>query len=272
MLGVNVKGYTRPCSLTVGGADLLFVGDAEDFDFTEGTPDSNGDSVGYTAIARRVVGTGATATATVNTGAVTAISVTAGGTGYKTATVTITGAGTGATATATIVGGVITAITVTAGGTGYTSAPTITITGIAATAAGGAFLFPIDSLEDSIGAEVTQANPGEGSSSWEYLITSKMSKMSQAMTNFNKKIDAASVCGHLVFVWRNNDGTIFVAGEKYVNGQQIPKFKLRQDGSKMMSGKKFTEFNGQDLSVKGTYLRAPYVFTGGIAAIEALTP
>jgi hypothetical protein len=89
------------------------------------------------------------------------------------------------------------------------------------------------------------------------------------MTNFNKKIDAASICGQLLFVWRDNDGKIFVAGEKYVGGSRIVGFRFRQDGSKIQTGKKFTDYNGQDLSMKSSYLRPPYEFTGGIAAIEA---
>jgi len=62
-------------------------------------------------------------------GPVTGITVTDGGSGYISPTVTITdlyGTGTGATATATVAGGVITDITVTDGGTGYT-APLVTI-------------------------------------------------------------------------------------------------------------------------------------------------
>jgi phage tail sheath gpL-like len=73
---------------------------------------------------------GCPVTATVEAGGIDAITVTAGGAGYTTATVAITGGGgTGATATATIALGAITAITITSAGTGYTSAPTVTITG-----------------------------------------------------------------------------------------------------------------------------------------------
>jgi hypothetical protein len=65
-----------------------------------------------------------------STKGVRSCAVTAGGSGYTSATVGFTGGGgTGATATATVVGGVVTAITVTAYGSGYTSAPTVDITG-----------------------------------------------------------------------------------------------------------------------------------------------
>lgn len=196
MIGCSVGGYTRPCTSSVGGCDTLLVGDANDWDLTEGAADADGNPTGYSAIARRA----------------------------------------------------------------------------GATEEGGALLFPIDSLEDSIGVEITQANADGSASSYEYLISAKLAKMSQALTNFNKKIDAASLCCQLIFVWRNNDGNIFIAGEKYVGGSRIQKFKFRQDGSKIQTGKKFSEYNGQDLSLKSSYLRAPYEFTGGFAAIEAFLP
>lgn len=268
MIGCSVKGYKRPCSTVVGGCDMLLAFDANDFNFVEGVVDTDGEATGYASMERRV-GSGATATATAASGVVTDIAVSAGGTDYASApTVVITGAGTGAAATATVINGVVTAITVTAGGTGYTSAPTITFTGGGATAAGGAYLYEIDSLEDSIQVTQTQANADGSSSAWEFLIVARMAQFSQQMTNFNKKLDAAATCCHIGFIWRQNDGTIFVAGEKYVDDLRIQKFKLRQDGSKIDSGKKFTEFNGQDLSIKGSYLRPAYEFSGGIGALQ----
>jgi FtsP/CotA-like multicopper oxidase with cupredoxin domain len=66
-------------------------------------------------------------------GAVTGITVTNPGTGYSSATVSITGSGAGATADAVVtLTGIVTNIQITAGGTGYT-APTITISGGGAT-------------------------------------------------------------------------------------------------------------------------------------------
>lgn len=63
-------------------------------------------------------------------GYVYSITVTAGGTGYSSATVSITGGGgTGATATAAVSGGEVTAITVTASGSSFTSTPTVSISG-----------------------------------------------------------------------------------------------------------------------------------------------
>ena len=65
---------------------------------------------------------------TTSGGSVGSIAVTDGGTGYTTATVSISGDGTGATATANLSGGAITSINVTTPGSGYTTA-TVTITG-----------------------------------------------------------------------------------------------------------------------------------------------
>jgi len=75
-------------------------------------------------------------------GSIDAIVVTAGGTGYTTATVAITGDGTGATATATIVSGVITKITMTDVGSGYTWA-TVAITGDGTGATARAITSPV---------------------------------------------------------------------------------------------------------------------------------
>lgn len=192
MLGVSVKGFIHACQVITGGVSDLYVGDAEDFDFTPGAADSDGDDTGYASIARRS----------------------------------------------------------------------------GATAGGGAYLYPIVSLVETLGVEITQSNADGSSTAYEYVISARLLQMSQSMTIFGKKLDSASICGELVFVWRNNDGKIFVAGEKWVAASKIQRFHFRQDGSKIQTGKKFTDFNGNDLSLKGSYLRGPYEFTGGIAAIE----
>lgn len=274
MLGCQVQGYNKACSPVTGGVDELLVGDANDFDWTSGDDDADGNPTGYEAIARH---DGATASDTVG-------SVTVGtpGTGYTSVpTVTFTGGGgSGAAGTAVLSGTTVVSVTITNGGTGYTSAPTIGFTGgggsgAAATSSlstGGAFLFNIDSLVDTIGVDITQANADGSSSSYEYAITARLAQMSQQMTNFAAKLDGAAVCCQLVFVWRTNDGKIMVAGEKWVDAESITRFRVRQDGSKYSIGKKFTDFNGADLSLKGSYSRLPYEFTGGWAAIEALMP
>jgi hypothetical protein len=76
-------------------------------------------------------GTGAKAIAILNDdGTVQKITILDGGTGYTTATITITpDAGTGAAATATTLGGSVSQITLTNPGSGYLSAPSVSFTG-----------------------------------------------------------------------------------------------------------------------------------------------
>ena len=82
----------------------------------------------------------------------------AGGSGYTTAAVEITGGGgSGATATAVVTAGVITGITLDTAGTGYTSAPTITITGANTTAATAAAV----PITIDLGAKAIQDEMGE---------------------------------------------------------------------------------------------------------------
>jgi hypothetical protein len=139
-----------------------------------------------------------------------------------------------------------------------------------ATSTGGAGFYEIISLQDSIGVEITQANSEFASSAYEYAISAKAAQLSQAMTNFAMKMDTASVCGQLVFIWVDNIGNIYVAGERSVGGNFIPKFRFKMDASKMSTGKKFSDFNGAELMFKASYLRGPMKFTGGISAITTL--
>ena len=75
-------------------------------------------------ITHGTTGTGATAVAVIGANnTILGVTVTAGGSGYDSATVAFVGDGTGATATATVVGGVVTAIVVTAPGTNYHAVP-----------------------------------------------------------------------------------------------------------------------------------------------------
>lgn len=193
MLGCNLGGYIRACASVTGGVSDLLVADANDFNFTAGAADINGDPTGYNALAIRDEAAGYAST----------------------------------------------------------------------------LLFPIQSVEDQIGVDIQQANADGSSSSYEYTIAARLAQMSQQMTNFNAKLDAAALCCQMLFVWRNNDGKIFVAGEKYVNDEAIIKFKFRQDGTKVSTGKKFSEFNGEDLVIKGTYFRKPYEYTGAWSTIQA---
>lgn len=82
-----------------------------------------------------------------DTGSITSVAVTGGGSGYTTATVTISApdaveGGTQAVATATIGGGQITSISVTVAGSGYVAEPTVAITGDGAAATAMAVVSP----------------------------------------------------------------------------------------------------------------------------------
>lgn len=58
MLCVKLKKYDVACSATTGGVSRVWIFDRDDFDFTQGAADADGNKPTYTAIARRA---GATA-------------------------------------------------------------------------------------------------------------------------------------------------------------------------------------------------------------------
>jgi len=87
-------------------------------------------------------GTNATSTGTLATsGILNAVEVDAGGSGYVSPTITITGNGSGATATPVVVGGKIVSVTVNTPGSGYTEPPSYTINAVGG--GSGAILYPI---------------------------------------------------------------------------------------------------------------------------------
>jgi len=97
--------------------------------------------------------------------AVEAIVLTAGGSGYVSPVVTITGTGSLATATATAatvnsVAGVITSITLTAGGSGYTSPPTVAITDSSGPGSGATAVALV------LGGPVTWSSPNVQIAAW----------------------------------------------------------------------------------------------------------
>ena len=269
MISVAVQGYNQACtSSNSGGISRLFVGDAEDFSLTAGTPDAQ--SSGYSAIARRsAYGSGATGTASVSSGAVTGVSVGSGGTGYSSAPTVVFagGGGTGAAGTAVIVGGAIVSVTITTPGTGYTTAPTVSFTNPAEP---GRLLYEIVSLADSLTAKATQSRT-DGSTQWAYEIGGRLLKMQQGLVQFAEKLDAAAACGQLMWVWQDNNGAWWVIGEKYVGSNILTKFRILQDGSVVDWGTALNTFNGMTLSAKGNYSRPPYTFTGGSSGILAMT-
>lgn len=101
-------------------------------------------------------GSGFAATVDVVDGVVTAVNVTAGGTGYTAATVSIVGGGTGFAGTVTVAAGVVTGVTVVNGGTGYSGASTVSIAGGGTGATAGVV------ITDGIVSAVNVTNPGTG--------------------------------------------------------------------------------------------------------------
>jgi hypothetical protein len=134
----------------------------------------------------------------------------------------------------------------------------------------GRLLFEIVSLEDTLSAKATQSVT-EGAVNWAYEIGGRLIKMQQSLSQFAEKLDAAAICGQLIWVWEDNNGIFWVAGEKWVATATIPKFKIKQDGSVIDWGAAFNQFNGMNFSAKGNYRRPPYIFSGGAAGIIAMT-
>src|SRR5205085_10288791 len=94
----------------------------------------------------------------------------------------------------------------------------------------GRLLYEIVSLEDSLSAKATQSIT-DGAVNWAYEIGGRLIKMQQSLSQFAEKLDAAAICGQLLWVWEDNNGLWWVAGEKWVGSNTIPKFKIKQDGS-----------------------------------------
>jgi len=123
--------------------------------------------------------------------------------------------------------------------------------------------------EDEAEYKFTQSRNG-CSVSYEHEIDASIEDLDQSATQFLQAVDAAACCCGLGFFIRLNSGKILVMGEKYVNGESIPKFKVAQDGSTGTSGKVFEDYNGVALVFKGKYSRALYEYSGTWATIEAL--
>lgn len=138
-----------------------------------------------------------------------------------------------------------------------------------ATSAGGAKLYEVTFHEGEASYKDGQSTKGYGDK-WEHTLEAQLPQRSQALTVFLMTLSAAGNCCGILVVMEFNDGTIFVIGERYVNGNQIPKFRVKMNGTNSDSGKVFDDFNGTNLVLKADYSRQAFEFIGGIAAIEAL--
>lgn len=138
-----------------------------------------------------------------------------------------------------------------------------------ATSAGGGKVYPVTFQQDE--AEWTHKQSVKGCSvKWDHEFKFMLTNNSQTLTVFQQALDAAGCCcGIGVFV-RLNSQKIFVAGERYVNGTSIPKFIVKQDGTEGTSGKVMDDPNQSTISLKGSYIRNLYEYTGTWESIEAL--
>ena len=134
-------------------------------------------------------GTGATASVTVN-GSVSEITVTAGGSGYKSSPLVsiVGGGGSGAAATAIITKGVVSRILINSGGTGYTSQPQITIVGGGGTGA---------SATASVRGPIQAVTVGSGGQSYtstpSVTLSSGSGAVAQAIVNNGRIISIAII-------------------------------------------------------------------------------
>jgi hypothetical protein len=125
--------------------------------------------------------------------------------------------------------------------------------------------FQVDEAEWTWSQSVTGC-----STSYEHEFIFQLPENSQELTTFQQALDNAACCCGIGFIFRMNNGKIFVAGEKYVNAATIQRFTLKQDGSEGGSGKLFGDFNGGNIHLKGTYLRNLYEYSGAWSTIELL--
>lgn len=138
-----------------------------------------------------------------------------------------------------------------------------------ATAVGGALMFVITFLRDEAAWDWKQTVKG-CSVKYEHTFTFQLPENGQTLTTFLQALDAASCCCGLGMIIRANDGKIFVAGEKYVNGTAIGRFTILNSGSTGGTGKLYDDFNGGNIVLTGPYSRNLFEYSGTWADIEAL--
>lgn len=140
-----------------------------------------------------------------------------------------------------------------------------------ATAAGGALMYQVTFDKDSAEYKYTQSRKGS-TVKYEHSIEMLLADISQFITQWNVKVDAAAACCGIGLIVELRSGKIFVLGEKYVNGALAGgDWFITQDGSSGTSGKLYDDQNGQTTILKGDYSRSAYEFSGGIADIDAFT-
>jgi len=138
-----------------------------------------------------------------------------------------------------------------------------------ATAADGAKMYVINFQDEEAEKTTNQAVTGcTVTYTHEWILS--LPDNSQGLTTFLESIDAGGCCCGIGIAYRMNSGKIFIAGEKYVNGSAIPKFRIKQDGSDGTTGKLMSDENVYNLHLKGTYSRNLYEYSGTWDSIVAL--
>lgn len=136
-----------------------------------------------------------------------------------------------------------------------------------ATFVGGAKMFPIKFQAKE--AEYKFKHSVTGCSvKYEHEVTAQLPDLSDELTAYLETLDDAGCCCGLAAIILLNTGKVLVIGEKYVNGNLIPYFEFKMNGSDGGSGKTFDNFNGANVLFKGDYNRGLREFTGGISVIS----
>lgn len=130
-------------------------------------------------------------------------------------------------------------------------------------------VYPVTFQQDEAEWKWTQSRKG-CSVKYDHEFDFQLPDNSQQLTNFLSAMDAAACCCGLGMIIRLNNGKIFIAGERFVNSTEQPRFTITQDGSTGTSGKLIDDFNGGNLVFKGSYTRNLLEYTGDWADVTAL--
>lgn len=301
MLCISLTSYARQCNTVTGGMSDMALFDPSDFNFTQAGAIA-GVTQPYSAVALRPGATGSGATAATCTVTITAI----GSDGdiisvYYAGTLLGSFTKTAAESTTTLLAAALkTAINNLTTTTGFSASNVAGVITITAPASYGATINTQNVVVDDTGGITSSKTAFSGgvtgtggkmyvvnfqrdeaeyqwkqsvkgcSVKYEHTFNFQLPENSQSLGTFMQALDAASCCCGLGIVFRLNDGKIFVCGEKYVNGSEISRFTVLNNGSSGSSGKLYDDFNGANMVLVGPYSRPLYEFSGTWDAITAL--
>lgn len=138
-----------------------------------------------------------------------------------------------------------------------------------ATSDGGANLYPVKFQFKEAEYKYTQSLNG-ASVKYEHSLEFLISNLSHVISTWNDAVDSAAACCGIGVIVQLNSGVIFVLGEKYVNTEEIPEWRIAQSGSTGTSGKLYEDPNGQTTILTGDYSRSAYEYSGSVASLTAL--